>query len=166
LRASTFPLALLAALAAAPALAAETGGCGAFAWPIEPDKALLAAAPMAETGARLDLSRPAAVRLVLTDVAKAGFELPPGKPAAAPAPAGALRFEARTGAYQITTTERVWIDVVQAGKRLDEAGFSGVLDCEGARKSVRFLLQDGPATVQISGSPSRTVGIAVTALPR
>lgn len=154
------------ALAAAPALAAETGGCGAFAWPIEPDKALLAAAPMAENGARLDLSRPAAVRLVLTDAAKAGFDLPPGKPAAPAAPAGVLRFEARTGAYQITMTERVWIDVVQAGKRLDEAGFSGVLDCEGARKSVRFELQDGPATVQISGSPSRTVGIAVTALPQ
>ncbi|GLK55005.1 hypothetical protein JOD31_002165 [Methylopila capsulata] len=157
---------VLLALAAAPALAAETGGCGAFAWPIEPDKALLAAAPMAESGARLDLPRPAAVRLVLTDAAKAGFELPPGKPAAPSAPAGVLRFEARTGLYQITTTERVWIDAAQAGRLLDEVGFSGVLDCEGARKSVRFQLQDGPATIQISGSPSRTLGIAVTALPK
>ena len=166
MRASTPALALLAALAASPAPAAETGGCGAFAWPIEPDKALLAAAPMADSGARLDLSRSAAVRLVLTDAAEAGFDLPPGKPAAPAAPAGALRFEARAGLYQITTTERVWLDVVQGGERLDEADFSGVLDCEGARKSVRFQLQDGPATIQISGSPSRTIGIAVTALPQ
>ncbi|WP_020187173.1 hypothetical protein [Methylopila sp. 73B] len=166
MRASTLPLALVAALAALPALAAETGGCGAFAWPIEPDKALLAAAPVGDSGGRLDLTRPAAVRLVLTNAAKAGFELPPGRPAAPAAPAGVLRFEAKAGLHQITTTERVWIDVVQAGKRLDEAGFSGVLDCEGARKSVRFQLQEGPATIQISGSPSRTVGIAVTALPQ
>ncbi|RXF70338.1 hypothetical protein [Hansschlegelia zhihuaiae] len=148
------------------ASAAETGGCGKFAWPIDADKALLAAAEQIESGAALETKTPKAVRIVMVDAAKAGFEVPPSRPPAPDAPGGVLRFEAEAGVYQFTMTDRVWIDVVQNGKALEEAGFSGVLDCDGARKSVRFELDDGPVTVQLSGSPARTTAIAITRSPK
>lgn len=162
------PRALAAALmlVALPASAAETGGCGAFAWPIEADKALLAAAGRVESGARIDVAAPSAVRVELVAADKAGFELAPTKPAASAALAGTLRFEAAAGLYQITTTDRVWLDMAQGGKALPEAGFSGVLDCDGARKSVRFELSDGPAVLQISNAPARTVAVAITRAPK
>lgn len=151
---------------ASPALAAETGGCGAFAWPIGADMALLANAERVPSGAAIDVAAPKAVRVELVAGDKAVFEVPPQKPSPPAAPAGALRFTATAGLYQITTTDRVWLDLAQGGKALPEAGFSGVLDCDGARKSVRFVLSDGPATLQISGSPARTVGVAITRAPQ
>lgn len=152
----------LAALLAGGASAAETGGCGKFKWPIEADIALLAAAERVPSGAMLDVARPTGVRLEMVDAEKAGFEIPPEKPFAPGAPAGVLRFEAKAGLYQVTTTDRVWFDVVQEGKTMEDADFSGVLDCDGARKSMRFRLKDGPALLQLSGSPARTTAVAVT----
>lgn len=151
-----------AALLAAPALGAETGGCGKFEWPIEADRALLAAAERVPSGTRLDVSRPKGVRVELVDSDKAGFEVQPEKPYPPGAPAGVLRFEAKAGVYQITTTDRLWFDVVQEGKLADGSDFSGVLDCDGARKSVRFKLKDGPALLQLSGSPARTTAVAIS----
>ncbi len=153
---------LLAVLLAGPALGAETGGCGKFKWPIDADKALLAAAERVPSGTRLDLASPKGVRIELVDADKAGFEVQPEKPFAPGAPAGVLRFDARAGVYQITTTDRLWFDVAQDGKLAEGGDFSGVLDCDGARKSVRFRLKDGPALLQLSGSPARTTAVAIS----
>lgn len=142
------------------------GGCGRFAWPIEADAALLSQAERVDSGATVDVAAPKAVRVLLVDSAKVGYELPPEKPAAPAAPGGTLRFEAKAGLYQLTMTDRVWLDVVQAGRKLDERAFSGAPDCDGARKSVRFELGDGPTLIQFSGSPSRTVAISVTRAPK
>lgn len=159
-------LACLALLLATPASAAETGGCDKFARPIADDKALLAGPEMVESGAAVDVSTPKAVRVVMVEADKAGFAAPPSRPQPPAAPGGVLRFEARAGLYQFTMTDRVWVDVVQNGRALPEGSFSGVLDCDGARKSVRFELADGPAIVQLSGSPARTVAIAITRAPK
>lgn len=167
-RARRFALGVaVAAAVAAPgvAAAAETGGCGKFAWPVDADMTLIAAAPMVESGATLDATRPTGARVVMVDADKAGFAAPPTRPAAPDAPAGVVSFEAKAGLYQFTVTDRVWLDVVQDGRALPEAGFSGVLDCDGARKSVRFELKDGRTTVQFSGSPARTVAVAITRDP-
>lgn len=165
-RVSFVALLVAAQVAGGAAFAAETGGCGKFAWPIEGDIALLAAAERVESGATIEAAAPKAVRVELTDAAKAGFVVPPSRAPAPDAPGGIVRFEATAGLYQFTMTDRVWIDVVQDGKTLGEAGFSGVLDCDGARKSVRFDLADGPAVVQLSGSPARTTAIAITRAPK
>lgn len=163
MRAALLGLAL-AALLADGATAAKTGGCGKFKWPIEADIALLAAAERVPSGATLDVVQPKAVRVEFVDAEKAGFEVQPEKPFAPGAPAGVLRFTAKAGLYQVTTTDRVWFDVVQGGKTVDGADFSGVLDCDGARKSMRFRLKDGPALLQLSGSPAKTTAVAVTRL--
>lgn len=41
-----------------------------------------------------------------------------------------------------------------------------MLDCDGARKSVRFELANGPTVIQLSGSPARTVAISITRAPK
>lgn len=158
---------LLACLLALAPLAARAGdGCNAFAWPIAEDAALLASAERVDSGATVEASRPVGVRVLLIDSTKAGYEVPPEKPAAPAAPGGVLRFQATAGLYQLTMTDRVWLDVVQNGRKLEEKAFSGAPNCDGARKSVRFELGDGPTLIQFSGSPSRTVAIAITRDPR
>lgn len=156
---------LAALLLAGSANAAETGGCAKFKWPVEADMRLLAQADRVASGATVDVSPPKAYRIAMVEADKADFAVAPEKPFAPGAPAGTLKFAARAGLYQFTTTDRLWIDIVQDGKTLPGAGFSGVLDCDGARKSVRFELSDGPALIQFSGSPARTTAIAITRDP-
>lgn len=158
-------LALIAvvSLAATPAFAVDATPCSAFAWDVSADVAALSKTEMVASGSTIRPSPAVAVRLLMTDADKAGLALPPEQAQAPAALAGTLRFEARAGTWRVTTTERVWFDVVQDGGPAKPLGFTGDPTCEGARKSMRFTLKDGPATLQISGSPSRTVGVAVTA---
>ena len=51
--------------------------------------------------------------------------------------------------------------MVQNGKMLKQSGFSGSHTCKAVRKSVRFNLDAGPATVEISDAPQDTVKIDV-----
>ncbi|WP_271202072.1 hypothetical protein [Methylopila turkensis] len=152
-----------ALLAVGPALAGDAEPCSGFAWDVRADIAAVAAAEMTPSGSEIRPAPATAVRLLLVDAGKAGFALPPEQAQSPAAPAGTLRFVARAGVWRVTTTERLWFDVVQDGRSAKPLGFSGDPTCEGARKSVRFELKDGPATLQVSGSPSRTVGVAVTA---
>ncbi|HVI29700.1 hypothetical protein [Hansschlegelia sp.] len=155
-------LILAGALMAAPAGAAQTGGCGAFAWPIAPDLKLLAQPRWVESGASVDVAAPIGLRLGLKDDASADFALPPQRTPAPRSQGGILRFEAKAGVYQITLTEAAWTDLVQDGRALQPTEFSGVLDCEGARKTLRYELSAGPATLQISNAPGRSIGVALT----
>lgn len=153
----------LALLAACPALGAESGGCGAFKWPIEADVALLANAGRVESGVSVPAAAPSGMRVTLLDGDAVTFELPPERQPAPMAPGGVVRFEAaRAGVYQITLSEPAWTDVVQNGAMLKPVAFSGVKDCEGARKSLRYELKAGPATIQISNAPGRSIGLAIT----
>lgn len=126
---------------------------------------MLAAAKATRSGAVLDVGSPTAVRLTLVPAAEAGFDVAPDRTPAATAPAGVLRFEARAGTYQITLTDPGWLDLVQNGQALRPVAFSGVTDCEGARKTMRFALMSGPATLQISDARTRTLGIAISPAP-
>ncbi|MFC7052267.1 hypothetical protein ACFQI3_06145 [Hansschlegelia quercus] len=155
-------LALAAILIATPAAAAETGGCGAFKWPIAADIALLEAANWQDSGATIALDGPVGLRLKLGPLDAAGFALPPERAPATAAQNGSLRFEAKAGTYQVTLSEPAWTDLVQDGAALKPAAFSGVKDCEGARKSLRYELKAGPVTLQISNAPGRSVGVAIT----
>jgi hypothetical protein len=159
-------LAVVAFFGACAGALARDEDCAGFAWPIEADAALIARAELIDSGATLDLAVPKGVRVVLVDPAEAGFRVPPAKPFAPSAPGGTLRFEAEAGIYQFTMTDRVWLDVVQAGRKIEQAAFSGAPDCDGARKSIRFRLEDGPALIQLSSSPARTTAIAITRSPK
>ena len=51
------------------------------------------------------------------------------------------------GLYQITLSGEAWIDVAQNGALVKSSDFSGQRDCPGVRKTVRFDLAAGPATI-------------------
>ena len=78
---------------------------------------------------------------------------PERAPKFSPSNAGhfALGAPARPGVYKITIASEAWIDVVDGGQYLHPKAFSGVLGCEGARKSVKFELPARPVDLQFSG---------------
>ena len=55
--------------------------------------------------------------------------------------------------------------VVQSGASIKSSDFSGQKNCPGVRKSVRFDLAAGPATVQISNAPSASIQLAIAPAP-
>ncbi|MFT3987339.1 hypothetical protein [Aestuariivirga sp.] len=140
-------------------------GCAAFKWPLAQESQWFTAAniPAVETGASFTELPASALAVTLVDGAKAGFVLPPERKPKDVAPNGAvLQFNLpEAAAYQITLSEEAWLDVVQNGAFKPSADFSGAKGCPNLRKSVRFALDAGPATVQISGASATHVLVAV-----
>ena len=160
------PFALALSLLFVPTLAsAQDAGCAKFKWPIAREKAAFAAPdlPAASSGQSLPEVGHAAT-LNLEPQAGVTFARPPGrKPRADPAFAAVLNLPAlaTAGRYQVTLSDEAWIDVLQNGKEVRSSGFSAQQDCPGVHKSVRFALQPGPATVQISGAAVDAIKIDV-----
>jgi hypothetical protein len=69
------------------------------------------------------------------------------------------------GTYQITLSQDAWIDVAQGGKIVKSSDFSGQHDCPTIRKSVRFSLEAGAATVEISNAQAEALNLAVEPAP-
>lgn len=157
-------LVVLAALvAAAPALAQEPSGCDKFKWPLDRERASMAAAIGLQSGAAADPA--AAVQLALVPQAQAALPMPPERaPKSASAYGGYVRFAApsRSGNYRVTISANAWIDVVQDGKVVHAGEFSGVTGCEGVRKSVKFQLAAAPFVVQLSGAAVTNLTVIVT----
>lgn len=143
------------------AVAADTG-CDAFKWPVAREQALFPAAPAAQSGAALTVGQ--AVDFSLSAVDMISFEVPPDRePAAGTFGAIASVTVPPDGELQFSLSDEAWIDVVQDGKTVRSAAFSGVKTCPGIRKSVRFKLSAGPATVQFSGAKKPGLKVAVLA---
>ena len=143
------------------AMAADTG-CDAFKWPVEREQALFPAAPAAQSGATLTVGQ--AVDFSLEAVDTISFEVPPGRaPAAGTFGATANVTVPPEGELQFSLSDEAWIDVVQDGKTVKSAAFSGVKACPGIRKSVRFKLTPGAATIQVSGAKNPELKVAVLA---
>lgn len=75
----------------------------------------------------------------------------------------ALTFDgaAEPGLYQVTLSDKGWIDVIQNGAVLDAVAHTGKSDCDGVRKSVRFKIGQGPFVIQISGAPSASIRMTI-----
>ena len=71
----------------------------------------------------------------------------------------------KPGAYDITLSDEGWVDVVAGGAMVKSSDFSGARGCPGVRKSVRFELPAGAATVQISNVSAETIEAAVVPAP-
>ncbi|TGQ69775.1 hypothetical protein EN829_013660 [Mesorhizobium sp. M00.F.Ca.ET.186.01.1.1] len=153
---------LFAILAGTSFAMAEDAGCEAFKWPVTREQALFPAAPATPSGAPLAVG--AAVDLALVPVEKAGFEIPP-EHAPDKGTFGAVASLAvpPDGAIQISLSGEAWVDVIQDGKTVKSTAYSGVKTCPGIRKSVRFKLAAGPATVQFSGAKKAGLKVAVLA---
>ena len=67
----------------------------------------------------------------------------------------------KAGLYTISLSAGGWVDVVQDGHSLKPRAFSGVTDCEGIRKSVKYELSASPFVLQISGSKENAISIAI-----
>jgi len=153
-------ISLLAILAGTSFAAAAGTGCDAFKWPVAREQALFAEAPAAQPGASLTVGQ--AVDFSLAAVDTIGFEVPPEHaPAAGTFGATASVTVPPEGELQFSLSDEAWIDVVQNGRAVRSSAFSGVKGCPGIRKSVRFKLSAGPATVQFSGAKKPDLKVAV-----
>jgi hypothetical protein len=156
-------LALLGlALLPGPAWAQDSGGCAKFKWSIAREQSafsrpgLEGVAPGKPLPGIMD---PAVVRL--QPVAEVAFVQPPHHKPGDRTFGGVFKLPpiAVAGTYQLTLSDEAWIDMLQGGHEVRSSAFSGVKDCPGIRKSVRFPLQTGDASVQISGSPSDSIKV-------
>ena len=159
-------LVALLLVGAAPAWAAEEpSGCDKFKWPIERERAALTAPDRARLAsgseqAALPLS---GITLALVAPADAGLPMPPERAPREGTFAGFTSFKTapKAGLYTISLSAGGWVDVVQDGHSLKPRAFSGVTDCEGIRKSVKYELSASPFVLQISGSKENAISIAI-----
>lgn len=141
------------------AMAADTG-CETFKWPVEREQALFPAAPAAQSGATLTVGQAADFSLEAVDTVS--FEVPPERaPKAGTFGATANVTVPPDGELQLSLSDEAWIDVVQDGKTVKSAAFSGVKTCPGIRKSIRFKLAGGAAIIQLSGAKKADLKLAV-----
>ena len=148
--------------------AVETGGCESFAWLLATELQWLKAADSetVTSGAKLPSPTAKAIALSLLPVGKVSFPVAPtSKPKAGAAEAfgGIVDFDgsAAPGLYQVTLATIGWVDVVQNGKALHPSAHTGKSDCDGARKSVRFEIEPGPFSIELSGVTKDAIKFAI-----
>ena len=157
-------LALAILVLAGPACA-QDADCTGFKWSL--DRELTAfrneGSPTVASGTPLPgLVEPA--RLQLLPQEQVTYPVPPAhKPRHTPGFGGSFPVPpiAAADTYQVTLSGDAWIDVVQNGKTLRQVGFTGSHSCKAVRKSVRFVLAAGPATVEISDAEADSLMIEV-----
>ena len=152
-------------LSSSLASAEDSPACAKFKWSVARERSAFAAPelPVVASGQSLP-GVAAAASLKLQPQTGVTFVKTPGrKPKIDPAFAGvfALAPIAAAGRYQVTLSNEAWIDVLQNGKEVRSSGVSDQPDCPEVRKSVRFPLQPGPITLQISGSAVDTLKLDV-----
>ena len=155
-------ISLFAILAGSSFANAADPGCAAFKWPVTREQALFAAAPAAQPGASLAVGEAADMTLVPVDTVS--FTVPPQRaPANGTFGATADVVVPPEGELQVTLSGEAWIDVVQDDRATKSVGYSAVKTCAGIRKSIRFKLSAGTATIQLSGAKDQSIKVAVLA---
>ena len=156
--------ALLAALVlvGGPALAQDTSGCAKFKWSIAREQSAFATPGLRniDPGQPLPgVMDPAIV--ALQPVTTITFVQPPGRKPKDGSFGAVLKLPpiVVAGTYQVTLSDEAWIDMIQGGHEVRSSRFSGEADCPGIRKSVQFPMQQGDATMQISGSSASSIKV-------
>lgn len=170
IRGLTLALPLVVALGANQSLAADTGGCEAFAWSLKTEIGWITAADRLNLKSGEEIAsvpdRAIILALVPQDAA-ALAAAPSGTPKSAPksAHAGVLKITnvAKAGKFQVTLGAPGWIDVIQGGAALADVEHTGIADCPHARKSVRFDFKEGPAVIQVSGAAAPEMVVTIRA---
>lgn len=150
---------VMSALSSHDARADERTGCQGFSWPLEVELGLMSASSAAvENDAEVAPPSDQAVQMSLTPAASTTLPFKPGVKARA-IPQGSFSGWIRianvpaAGTYQITISHDGWIDAAQGGELLESTGFTGSRGCKILHKSVRYALDPGPLTIQLSGVP-------------
>lgn len=151
---------LFAVLAPLVAAAPARADCDHFKWSVARERGWFSASPatLPATGGQAEVGAGYALTLAKDAKLPVAPERAP-KPNSFAAVLGAPKLEA--GLYQITLSAEGWIDVAQDGKLVKSTDFSGQRDCPGVRKSVRFPLGAGPATVEISNVGADKIMFAI-----
>ncbi len=160
-----FALALIAPVAAS---GEEQKPCSGFRWPIQTEMSWITSddSQPLDTTAEIASPAPKAITLKMQPTKDAALPVKPGvKNQAIPPESFSGWFKIaslpKEGLYQVTLSQHAWIDMVQNGAPLPNAGFTGDPSCGIVRKSVRYRVGQGPVTVQISGAPSDTIKVVV-----
>ena len=153
----------LALLSSAPAWAAEPSGCDKFKWPVDKERAALMSQDRLKAASGNELAIPAKAALELRNPVDPKLPRAPERKPKDGTFAGFVKFKSppKAGAYSISLSSNAWIDVIQDGEQLKPMEFSGVTDCEGIRKVVKFDLSGGPFAVQISGAEQNSINLAI-----
>jgi hypothetical protein len=156
----------LALLGTASAWAAEEpSGCDKFKWPIDRERAALTAPDRIKlaSGGELTALPSTGITLGLSVPTKAKLPSPPERAPKEGTFAGFATFKNALppGRYTINLSAAGWVDVVQDGRFLRSVTSSGVRDCEGIRKSVKFEIPPKPFVLQISGVEASSISLAI-----
>lgn len=149
------------------ASAAGTGGCESFDFPLAIELQWMTAADTEAVASGASLAAPPgkAMSVTLLPMADVKYALPPEGKAKDGEPAfGAIVDFAGVpspGLYQVSLSGKGWIDVIQGGAASKAVAHTGKSDCEGLRKSVRFDLNGGPFTLQLSGASAQAIKVTI-----
>lgn len=143
----------------------EPDGCAGFDWSVRREQAWFSAAglPRLASGATLPPEMPGAT-LELSADAQARLPVTPSREPKPETRGGVLMVSAplMPGLYQITLSEKAWIDVSQDGATTrPPVATTGRQGCAGIAKSLRFQLGAQPVAVMVSGATTDSIAIAV-----
>ena len=158
-------LLIAALLSPAFAQAGEPSGCDKFKWPLAHERSALSAPQIARLESGAALAFDAAASVHLAPLAQAKLAMPPERaPKASPSYAGAIKLDApgAAGTFKVSLSDAGWIDVVQDGRFVRPVAFTGALDCQGLRRSVKFPLEAKPLTIQLSDVKSPDISLIVS----
>jgi hypothetical protein len=163
--ASAFAIAAFC-LAPLSAAAQDKSACDQFDWPVKRELALFndPNLELVFSGATIASIPAKGLVLELQPHVTVDYVLPPGKQPKTEDGWGGLLLISNVptgGSYQVTASEHAWIDLIQNGKALASMAHTGKRDCAGVRKSVRFDLEPGPLTVQVSGAETNQIKLAI-----
>lgn len=148
---------------------ASPDGCGDFLWPLETEIAWFDADTSEKSASGVSLAAlpsDKAITLALEPMPEVKLA---AKPTSTPKTDDDKKFGGfviiekfpAPGHYQVAISGSGWLDVVQNGATLESTAHTGSPKCDRLRKSVRFEIGEGPVSIQVSGSPSDSIKIAV-----
>ena len=160
------PLIGLLLLGTTPAWSAEEpSGCDKFKWPIERERAALAASDRIKlvSGDELNALPSTGMTIALRPPAEAKLPSPPERAPKQGTFAGFATFKSppKAGIYTVSLSAGGWADVMQGGHFLKPTAFSGATGCDGIRKTMKYQISASPFVLQISGAREDSVSIAI-----
>jgi hypothetical protein len=137
--------------------------CNQFKWNISNELAWFSnnPAPVASGGRIPSFEAGYVVTLAKLNATK--FDVQPARMPSADTFAAVLELPTieKSESFQVTLSDEAWIDIVQNGTSINSTDFSGQKDCSGVRKTVRFRLEKGSATLQLSNASKDSLKVAV-----
>jgi len=146
------------------ASAEDAPACSEFAWSVARERAAFAVPDLSTLAPGSALpSGTEAAQLTLQPAADVTLPVPSEKSAKPGTFAGFVTATVpAAGTYQLTLSDEGWVDVSQDGRTtLKSNAHSGKAGCPGVRKSLRFALNPGTVTIEISRAPGSQIKLGL-----